>query len=280
VTGTSGSGAIALAPDPPELPVGAGPQWPPWFGFAAMGAGTIALIVVVIPVVPVLLFAEAGGASEAIALLVLVLLQDATYVGTAVGFAFLRRGVPRPWHFGLRATALKRTVLIAVGATLVIFGFELGYVELLGMDETNVDDLGGGADVIAALAVSLTVIVVAPVTEELFFRAFFYRALRNRFRTSAAALIDGTVFGALHFEGWGTVEILPVIAFFGVGVCLVYEATGNVFAPIAIHSAFNTLATAGTDAGYVIPVLVGLAVVGGCLAAPRVLGPAPSPFSA
>lgn len=245
-----------------------------------MGAGTVALAVALVPVVPVLLFSEAGGASGAIALFVLVLLQDATYVSTAVGFAFLRRGSPRLWHFGLRATPPKRTMLIAAGAALAIFGFEFSYLELLGVDETNVEDLGGGANVIAALAVSLTVIVVAPVTEELFFRAFFYRALRNRFRVWSATLIDGTVFGALHFQGWGSVEILPVIAFFGFGVCLVYEATGNIFATIAIHAAFNTLATAGTDAGYAIPILVGLAVIGSCVAVPRALGPAPSPFHA
>ena len=209
----------------------------------------------------------------------LVLLQDATYVGTAVGFAFLRRGSPRLWHFGLRATPFKRTALIAVGATLAIFGFELGYLELLGVDETNVEDLGGGANVIAALAVSLTVIVVAPVTEEIFFRGFFYRALRNRFRAWSATLIDGTVFGALHFQGWSSFEILPVIAAFGFGVCVVYEATGSIFAPIGIHAAFNTVATVGTDAGYAIPILVGLAVIAGCVLVPRALGPAPSPLS-
>ena len=58
-------------------------------------------------------------------------------------------------------------------------------------------------------------IVVAPVAEELFFRGFFYRALRTRLGVTSAALIDGAVFGALHFQGADTAIILPVIAVFG-----------------------------------------------------------------
>jgi uncharacterized protein len=93
--------------------------------------------------------------------------------------------------------------------------------------------------------VALAVIVVAPVTEEFFFRGFFYRALRTRLSVWAAALIDGVVFGALHFQGPNSAVILPVIAVFGVGQCLVYERTGSLFAVIAIHAAFNTVATLG-----------------------------------
>ena len=57
------------------------------------------------------------------------------------------------------------------------------------------------------------------------------------------------VFGALHFEGVDAAMILPVIAVFGVGLCLIYERTGSLFAVIAIHAAFNTVATPGHRAG-------------------------------
>jgi membrane protease YdiL (CAAX protease family) len=46
-------------------------------------------------------------------------------------------------------------------------------------------------------------------------------------------LIDGVVFGALHFQGADTAVILPVIAVFGVAQCLVHERTGSLFAVIA-----------------------------------------------
>ena len=99
--------------------------------------------------------------------------------------------------------------------------------------------------------------MVAPVTEEFFFRAFFYRALRTRLRVWSAALIDGVVFGSLHFESLDAAMILPVIAIFGVGLCLVYERTGSLFAVIAIHAAFNTFAMLGAGGTLVVPLAGG-----------------------
>lgn len=272
-----GGAGLPAPPDPPELPAGARPRWPAWSGFAAMLAGTAVVAVLIIPLIPVVLLLEQDGAPGALALLVLLLVQDSAYVGTAIGFAFLR-GRPRAWQFGLRPSRPRRTVVIAVVAGLLILGFELGYVELLDVDEGNVDDLGGAGSVLAALAVSLAVILVAPVTEELFFRAFFYRSLRNGLSVAPAALIDALVFGALHFQGTDSLMILPVIAVFGVGACLVYEATGSIFAPIALHAAFNTFAIASTDTGLAVPLVVGLLVLTACVVAPLRLGTAPSPF--
>lgn len=272
-----GGGDLPPPPDPPELPAGARPRWPAWSGFAAMLAGTAVVAVLVIPFIPLVLLLEQDGTPGAFALLVLLLLQDSAYVGTAIGFAF-RRGRPRAWQFGLRPSPLWRTVTIAVVAGLLILGFELGYVELLDVDEGNADDLGGGDSVLAAVAVSLAVIVVAPITEELFFRAFFYRSLRNGLAVAPAALINGLVFGALHFQGPDSLAILPVIAVFAVGACIVYEATGSIFAPIAIHAAFNSFAIASTDTGLAVPLVVGAVVLTACLVVPLRLGRAPSPF--
>jgi uncharacterized protein len=244
-----------------------------------MGAGTVALLVALVPLVPVLVFTVDSGGLGSVAVLVLLVVQDGAYVGTALFFASLRKARPRAWHFGLRATPALRTILIVVGVTLAVFAFELGYVELLGVDEGNADDLTSGTGWLSAVAVSLAVIVVAPVTEEIFFRGFFYRALRNRMRARWAAPLNGLIFGSLHYGGVNSVETLPVIMVFGLAVCLVYEYTGSIFACISVHAAFNTLATVGTDAGYAAPLAVGLAVFAGCVLVPRRLGPAPSAFA-
>jgi membrane protease YdiL (CAAX protease family) len=94
----------------------------------------------------------------------------------------------------------------------------------------------------------------------------------------SAALIDGIVFAALHFQGPDTAIILPVIAVFGVGQCLVYERTGSLFAVIAIHAAFNTFATLGIAP---LPaIVVGALVVLGCILAPQRFGKWPTPVPA
>lgn len=261
----------------PELPPGARPRWPAWSGFAAMGVGTAVVLVASIPLVPVALTSVLDGGIGQLSLLVLILVQDAAYVGSAVGFARLR-GRPRSWQFGLRPSPLLRSAGIAVLATAVVLGFEVGFLELVGAGEGDTEPLGTDGGFVAALAFSLAAVVVAPVAEELFFRAFVYRALRNRMRVWAACSINAGVFSIVHVQYLATPAVLVVIAVFAVGACLAYEYSGSIFVPIAMHAAFNTLATAGTDAGYAAPIGVGVTVILACLIAPSRLSRAPSPF--
>src|SRR4029453_9640682 len=116
-----------------------------------------------------------------------LLVQDGLLVLAAVLFASIKRR-PRRWHFGIRATRLWPTVGWVLLALAVMMAFEFGYIELFGVEATNVDELGED-NLTAGFAVSIAVIVVAPVAEELFFRAFFYRALRTRLPVWSAALI-------------------------------------------------------------------------------------------
>jgi uncharacterized protein len=263
-------------PDPPELPAAARPPWPPWYAPVALLAAFGAITFAALPVLPLILVSGLSDTLGAIALLVLALLQDGVFVGAAVLFAGFSRA-PRAWHFGVRATAFWPTLGWTLLAFALMLGIEVGVIELFGVDETDFEQLGGLGP-LAAIAIAIVVVVLAPVAEEIFFRAFFYRALRTRLRVWSAALIDGLVFGALHFQGIDTAIILPVIAVFGVGQCLVYERTGSLFAVIAIHAAFNTIAMLS-----VVPVpaiLIGVLVVLGCLLAPAMAGRWPSPVPA
>jgi uncharacterized protein len=257
----------------PELPDAARPEWPPWTAPAALFSAFGAIAVAGVPLLPVILTFGISEAVAGVALLALLLVQDGLLVLAAVLFASTKRR-PRPWHFGIRATRLWPTVGWALLAFGLMLALELGYIELFQVDETNVEELGEGS-LVAGFAVSTAVIVVAPVAEEIFFRAFFYRALRTRLPVWPAALIDGVVFGSLHFQGVDTAIILPVIAIFGVGQCLVYERTGSLFAVIAIHSAFNTVAMLTVTP---LPaILIGMLVILACLLAPQLAGRWPNP---
>jgi membrane protease YdiL (CAAX protease family) len=267
---------IAPPPDPPELPEAAGPQWPPWYAPAALFGSFAAVLLAGAPLLPVILTYGISDALAGVALLALLLVQDGLLVLAAVLFASIKRR-PRRWHFGIRATRFWPTVGWVLLAFALMMAFEFGYVALFDVDATNVDDLGED-NFIAGFAVSVAVIVVAPVAEELFFRAFFYRALRTRLPVWSAALIDGLVFGSLHFQGLDSAIILPVIAAFGVGQCLVYERTGSLFAVIAIHAAFNTVAM--LSIAPLPAILIGVSVILGCLLAPLKVGRGPSPVPA
>lgn len=255
----------------PELPDRARPRWPAWYAPVALVSSFFALGFF-LPALPIILLGDFSTDLAALALLTLLVVQDSMLTGAALVFSSLRLR-PRPWHFGLRPTPRWPTIGWAALGFALMFGFELAYIALLNVNESNVDDVGGNA-VIAGTLVALAVIVVAPVSEEFFFRAFFYRALRTRLPVWAAAPIDGLVFGSLHFESIDAAVILPVIAVFGIGQCLVYERTGSLFAVIAIHACFNTVATVGQAP--VQALLIGALVVIACLLAPRHFPVAPA----
>jgi CAAX protease family protein len=255
----------------PELPEAARPRWPVWYAPVALVGSPFALAFF-FPALPIVLLGDFSTSLAALSLLVLLVVQDSILMGAALVFSSLTLR-PRPWHFGLRRTPRWSTIAWAALGFVLMFGFELAYVAILGVTESNVDDVGGNA-VVAGTLVSLAVIVVAPISEEFFFRAFFYRALRTKLPVWAAAPIDGLVFGALHFEGIDTAVILPVIVAFGIGQCLVYERTGSLFAVIAIHACFNTVATLGQAP--VQALAIGALMVTACLLVPRKLPAAPA----
>jgi uncharacterized protein len=189
-------------------------------------------------------------------------------------FASFKR-TPQAWHFGVRATPFWPTVGWTVLALALMLGAEVGLIELFGIDDTDFEELGD-LSTLAAVAIAIVVVVLAPVAEEIFFRAFFYRALRTRLHVWSASLITGCVFASVHLQYYAEPALLLIIAAFGIGQCLLYERTGSLFAVIATHAAFNTFATLQIAA---VPALVmGALVLLACVLVPWRMGRAPAPL--
>jgi uncharacterized protein len=267
---------LSRPPDPPELPEAARPPWPPWYAPVALLGTFGAITVAALPVLPLVLLAGLSETLAAVALLVLALLQDAVFVGTALLFAGFKRS-PRAWHFGIRSTPLWPTIGWTVLALALMLGIEIGVIELLDVDDTEIEELED-LSALAGIAIALVVVLMAPVAEEVFFRGFFYRALRTRMRVRSASLLTGCIFASVHLQYWTEPGLLIVIAAFGIGQCLLYERTGSLFAVIATHAAFNAFASLGIAPvpGLVVGVLVLLA----CVLVPRWVGPGPNPMPA
>jgi uncharacterized protein len=114
-------------------------------------------------------------------------------------------------------------------------------------------------------------ICVAPVAEEFFFRGFFYRALRTRYPVLPAALIDGLLFGVVHydFSGADALLFLPPLASLGLLFCLVYERTGSLYPVIAMHALNNAIAYGWTIEKVWPSLVFGSVVLLACAAVPR-----------
>jgi uncharacterized protein len=84
-------------------------------------------------------------------------------------------------------------------------------------------------------------IVIAPLTEELVFRAGLFRFLRDRTPRIFALLIASVFFASLHVN-WATLEGLSSLAplvVLAVVFSLAYERTGSIGTSVVAHALFN-----------------------------------------
>jgi membrane protease YdiL (CAAX protease family)/uncharacterized RDD family membrane protein YckC len=86
----------------------------------------------------------------------------------------------------------------------------------------------------------LSIVVIAPVTEELFFRGFMFGGMRARWSLWPAALVSGVVFGLVHAPT-GPTAAIP-LAGLGVGLAWLYDKTGSIWPSITAHFLNNSLA--------------------------------------
>ncbi len=164
-----------------------------------------------------------------------------TAIGVASGWRF------RPLGAALRGLGMRRFRLSAFGwMLLVLFIYYVGAAifstlvlepeqEDIGK-ELGVCDPGIGIPV-AAIAL---IVVAAPITEELFFRGFFFGGLRSRWSLWPAAIVSGVLFGLVHAPT-GPTAAIP-LAGLGVGLAWLYERTGSIWPSITAHLLNNALA--------------------------------------
>lgn len=279
-------------PAPPELPDGVvpstgRPSWPAWSALAAIAAGLGAALAggLVVAIIGAAFGADLQNPPPSIAIASTVL-QDGCFIGAVLLFA--RRGGPvLPWQLGLRRTR----ILPAVGWTLLVFGalvaVSAGWAALLDrkQSESLPDSLGVDKSTAALVGTAVLVTVVAPIAEELLFRAYVFPALRNWKGTWPAVILTGLLFGLLHVASSPAYALLP-LAVFGALLCLLYLRTRSLYPCIVLHSLNNCIAFGGApEVGWdwqIVPLAAGaLAVLAvAAFAVRRVWGPAPAGVSA
>ncbi len=255
-------------PDHPELPEGAQPRWPAWYA----GVGFVVALIATLVVVGIAGAALGADSDDTTFTAVATLIQGLIFIGTAVLFASLVRK-PRPEHFGLRPSPFWSTVGWAALGLAAFFVLAIVYTVIVSPDteQTVAEDLGADQGTFGLIAAGFMVICVAPVAEEFFFRGFFYRALRSRYSVLVAALIDGLVFGIIHYPGDGAegLLIVPPLAALGLMFCLVLERTGSLYPVIALHALNNALAYGEAVDDAAVSVVLGPLMLLACVLAPR-----------
>lgn len=183
----------------------------------------------------------------------LVLTADALLVN--IGFQFMIAGILAvlamrrvglvTW-LGLRWSAWHWVLLIAPGGVglmwLVFGGLQMsGYVEWmesLGVEtvQDTVKLLQESKDPVILGLMAAAAVIVAPLCEEIVFRGYFYPVLKRFSGAWPAAICSAIVFSAAH----GQLNALLPLCVFGLLLVFIYEKTGSIWAPMAVHCCFNS----------------------------------------
>lgn len=150
------------------------------------------------------------------------------------------RGRPAADRLNLRVRWVDAPVGLVVGVAtqlLVLPALYLPFRSLIDDDDLSgpARDLLGGASGLGLAVIGVSVVVVAPVVEELFFRGLLLGAMQHRWGTAAAVAASSIVFGATHFQ----LLQLPALATVGAIFAVSAVRTGRLATAIAVHAAFN-----------------------------------------
>ena len=87
------------------------------------------------------------------------------------------------------------------------------------------------------LFLTVFVSILGPIIEEIFFRGFLYSAVRKRFGVLFGVLLSAALFSMLHtnIAGFAPIMILGILMAF------LYETTGSLIAPMAVHIIHNSI---------------------------------------
>jgi membrane protease YdiL (CAAX protease family) len=243
-----GSWLPPFAEPPQEPPLDDARRWAPWtawvallvaFAFAITGA-------IVIGIVGAVFGASFDDPPPAVNIAATIV-QDGAFIAAAVLFAN-RAGRVVPAQFGIVRTRLAPALGWMTLAYIAYIALGQLWAQLVDMPAQDKlpDSLGADESTAALVAVCVIVTVLAPIAEEMFFRGYFFGALRNWRGPWPAALLTGAVFGGIHVGSADPVFLVP-LAILGVALCIVRSRTGSLLPCIALHAINNGLAFGITE---------------------------------
>ncbi len=148
---------------------------------------------------------------------------------------WLRRKAQRPsaLHFGVRRVNLPILlwgVAVLLASSVVLEPLLLLFPKEEYQNVTDMVGLGGWA--------ILSVVVCAPILEEILFRGLIFESCRERFGSGAAVLISALLFGLVHGVPVQIINAFVVGLIFG----YIYLRTGSLLSVIILHAINNGIA--------------------------------------
>lgn len=161
-------------------------------------------------------------------------------LGVFVALPHALKGV-RLW---LGAASLRQVVIglfagvFIWAAAQVLAGVLVTILRMLGLNPEGQQEVTSIASQLPLPIAIVTIAVLAPIAEELFFRGFVFNAWEREYGTRSALIGAALLFGLAHVPG-GTPLAVVIVLLLGVVLTAVYAWTRNLATTIGIHAAFN-----------------------------------------
>lgn len=138
---------------------------------------------------------------------------------------------------------LRPAVAAAILAYLAYIAAALVIASLLNPEQEDVTrELGVDEGTLGAIAAGLLIVVAAPLSEEIFFRGFLFAGIRRSAGFVLGAVISAGIWGLFHYTGPDSWPVILQLSLFGVVLAWLYERTGSIWPPIAVHAFNNAVA--------------------------------------
>ncbi len=233
-----------MQPPPSAVPAPTGADaWPWYFGLLALVAGLFGAFFVIAVLSGI--WAAGGGDINGPTFTVIATAAQAVVFVVTV-FAIARSRGPVSFRdFGLVRAPFWPTVGKMVATILSYFVLLAIWNALVHLAPDNAPDkLGANTGTLGMLGFAVLVAVLAPISEEIFFRGMVFRAFANGAGVWAGAFFSGLLFGSLHIDSLSHDRLLQVVplALLGMMFALLYAWSGTIYSTIALHATNNSLA--------------------------------------
>ncbi len=227
--------------EPPPVPVGKVPTWF-YSSFDLLGIGFVFMIFFGLVVASVRASRDAAATLDSGGLIVSIAFQ---FISAGIVTAFVITRVRLFEWLGLRWEKWPWVFLVAPSAVVFMWlffgGLQLSgfmkWMESLGVDsvQDTVRLLQESADPLVLGLMAAAAVIAAPICEEIVFRGYLYPATKKFTGPWVACVFSALVFASAH----GSLAALLPLFVFGCVLVFIYEKTGSIWAPMAVHFCFN-----------------------------------------
>jgi uncharacterized protein len=224
---------------PPEAPPQENPP-APWSANDTW-LGLFILVAVIVLALGLQIFLSAESSNQ----LILVVFEFLLLIPIAIIFLWRRvnwseLGIRR---FEGKDMALGCGLLIAIYIIVIINNLIMLALGVITQAETIFDLLGNLESPVLFVIVG---VILAPVLEELFFRGFLFKGLREKYGWKAALVISSVIFSVFHLQ---VATLLPMFLLGGLFAYL-YQRTESVFPGMIMHFLVNAFGMIGLLIAY------------------------------